>query len=58
MLASDKLDSIIQAQYEDGVRAGVSGTPHSFIILKDGTQGAIKGADIEKLNKLLDTVLK
>ena len=57
-LASTKFDAKVQAEYEDGVNAGVSGTPHSIAILPDGTQIPIKGADVNALNKLLDTVLK
>lgn len=57
-LASNKLDSIVESQYQDGVRAGVEGTPHSILILKDGTQVPIKGADINGLNKMLEIVFK
>lgn len=57
-LASTKLDQTVEDQYQDGVRAGVSGTPHTIVILSDGTQVPIKGADSVGLNKLLETVLK
>ena len=48
----------VSADYQDGVRAGVTGTPHSILILKDGTQIPIKGADIVGLNKTLEVILK
>lgn len=57
-LASTKLDQTVENQYQDGLRAGVQGTPHTIVILPDGTQIPIKGADSVGLNKLLDTVLK
>jgi protein-disulfide isomerase len=56
-LASDQFDATVEAQYQDGVNAGVLGTPHSIIILKDGTQIPIKGANTESLNKTLDSIL-
>lgn len=57
-LASEEMDAKVQAQYEDGVRAGVSGTPHSIILLKDGTKIPIKGANIDGLNSAIDSYLK
>lgn len=57
-LASTKFDEVVQSQYEDGVNAGVAGTPHSIVIMPDGSQIPIKGADVNGLNKLLETVLK
>ncbi len=57
-LATDTFDATVQSQYEDGINAGVSGTPHSIIILKDGTQIPIKGADTVGLSKTLAAILK
>jgi protein-disulfide isomerase len=57
-LASTEFDAVVEAQYEDGVNAGVQGTPHSIIMLKDGTQIPIKGADINGLNKALEAIIK
>lgn len=57
-LASTEMDAKVEADYQDGVRIGVRGTPHTVIILPDGTQIPILGADEAKFNLALDTFFK
>lgn len=58
-LASGKFKDKIQADMDDGVRAGVNGTPSSFI-LKDGKViGTIPGAQpFEQLTLYIDEILE
>lgn len=57
-LASGKYASAVQASYNDGVAAGVQGTPMSFIIAKDGTKTPIQGAQpYANLKATIDALL-
>ncbi len=56
--ASTDMDAKVEADYQDGVRIGVRGTPHTVLILPDGTQIPILGADEAKFNLALDTYFK
>lgn len=54
----DTFDAKVEAQVQDGIKAGVQGTPHSIIITKEGKQYPIKGADEDLLNNTLEMLLK
>lgn len=56
--AKDIFDGKIEAQYEDGQKAGVLGTPHSIIITKDGQKIPIQGADEQSLDSELSKLLQ
>ncbi len=57
-LSSGKEAATIEAQYLDGVNAGVSGTPSSFIITPSGTQIPIQGAEtFTQINSIIQTLV-
>ena len=56
--AKDTFDEKVEDQVQDGVKAGVQGTPHTIIVTKEGKQYPIKGADEETLNSTLEELLK
>lgn len=57
-LSSGEFADKVQADFESGVRAGVTGTPFSVIISEDGTQTPLNGANDVELFKTLDRLLK
>jgi protein-disulfide isomerase len=58
-LASGIFKAKIQAHLEDGIKAGVKGTPYSIIITKDGTKIPIEAAyPYENMKIILDAVIK
>lgn len=58
-LASGKYASKVEADYQDAVKSGGRGTPHSVIIAKDGTKTPLEGAyPYEQLKMIIDTMLK
>ncbi len=58
-LASGKYASKVEADYQDAVKSGGRGTPHSVIIAKDGTKTPLEGAyPYEQLKMIIDTLLK
>ncbi len=57
-LASTEMDAKVEADYQDGLRIGVRGTPHTILILGDGTQLPIMGADENKFNTALSTLFQ
>ncbi len=59
-LDSGKYASKVEAQYQDGLKAGVQGTPMSFIVTKDGkTKVPFSGAQpYENLKAEIDKLLK
>lgn len=57
-LSSGRHAEKVQAQFETGVRAGVNGTPLSFIVTKKGTT-AINGAvPFEELDRIVSELIK
>jgi len=57
-LASGKYAALVQSDYNDGVAAGVQGTPTSFIISKDGTKTEVQGAQpYANLKATIDALL-
>ncbi|MFH1840677.1 MAG: DsbA family protein [Candidatus Shapirobacteria bacterium] len=58
-LDSDSVAQTVEAQYQSGVRAGVSGTPGSFLVdSRTGTVKFISGAQpLEQLKSLIDSAL-
>jgi protein-disulfide isomerase len=58
-LDSGKYRSLVDASYDDAVRAGGEGTPNSFLIFKDGTKTQIKGAQpYANLKAIIDASLQ
>lgn len=57
-LASQKTKDIVDADYASGVKAGVNGTPTSFVITKNGVQTSIPGAQqYSYVKSIIDTIL-
>jgi protein-disulfide isomerase len=57
-LSSGRFSSKVQADYDDGVKAGTRGTPHSILITKDGVKTPISGAaSYESLKSTIDALL-
>jgi protein-disulfide isomerase len=57
-LDSGRYKDKITAQYTDGLNAGIQGTPMSYMILKNGKQVAIEGAQpYETLKASIDAIL-
>lgn len=58
-LDSGKYAQKVQDDYDDAVKAGGRGTPHSVVILKDGSTVPIQGAQpFENLKETIDILLK
>ncbi len=58
-LDSEKYIELVDSQFEDGLRVGVSGTPTSILIAPDGQQITFSGAvPINGMMKLIDSVLE
>ncbi len=56
-LASDEMQSLVEEDFNDGVAAGIQGTPHS-IVLVGGQQGTISGAQpYEAVKQIVETLL-
>lgn len=53
-----EFNKLIDASIADGKNAGLEGTPHSVIMTKDGKKYPIRGADIDKLNATIESLLK
>ncbi|MEI6057561.1 MAG: thioredoxin domain-containing protein [bacterium] len=57
-LSSGQDAAAVEAQYVDGINAGVSGTPSSFIITPSGTMIPIQGAEsYGQLKSIIDTLI-
>jgi len=57
-LTNNATKSIVDAQSQGGVDAGIQGTPYTVIIAKDGTQTLINGAQpFENVKQLIETAL-
>ncbi len=57
-LASGIFKSKIQAHLEDGIRAGVKGTPYNILITRDGKKIPLNGAyPYESMKAILDAVI-
>ncbi len=57
-LDSGKMKDKVEAQYLDGINAGVTGTPYNFIITASGKKGIVPGAlPYDQLKSALDTIL-
>jgi protein-disulfide isomerase len=58
-LSSGKYADKVQKDYEDAIKAGGRGTPHTVAILKDGSTVPIEGAQpFESVAQTLDILLK
>jgi len=58
-LSSGKYEAKVEADYQDAINAGATGTPYSIIITKDGTKTPLSGAySYEQLKNILDSILK
>jgi len=57
-LTSQQTKAVVDADYASGVKAGVSGTPTSFVITKNGVQTTIPGAQqYSYVKSIIDTIL-
>ncbi len=57
-LASGKYADKVEADYQNAVKSGGRGTPHSIIISKDGLQTVIQGAQpYDNLKQIIDVLL-
>ena len=57
-LSSQKTKALVDADYQSGVKAGVTGTPTSFVITKNGVQTTIPGAQpYSYVKSVIDTIL-
>lgn len=57
-LSSGEFKSKIDAQYTDGVNAGVTGTPHSIVITQNGNKVPLSGAmSFTNLKQIIDAIL-
>lgn len=58
-LNSGKYDAKIESQYQDGIKTGVKGTPHTIVITKDGKMEALTGAQpYSTVKATIDRMLK
>ena len=58
-LSSGKFADKIEAQYQDGLNAGITGTPFSFIVTSSGTQVPVPGGQpFSTLKSAIDTILQ
>lgn len=58
-LSSGKFATIIEEQLQSGIKAGVTGTPTTFVLNQKGTQESIVGAQpIETIKQTIDRLLK
>ena len=57
-LSSGKYTAMVQASYEDALKAGGRGTPNSILVSKDGTKTTVEGAyPYEQFKEILDAAL-
>lgn len=57
-LSSGKYSAKVQADYDDAIKTGGQGTPHSILITKNGTETPIDGAyPYDQLKTILDAAL-
>ncbi len=58
-LSSGRYAAKVKADYDDAVKAGGQGTPHSVLVSKDGTLTTIQGAwPYDNLKEAIDALLK
>ena len=58
-LDSGKYASLVKANQDGGVKAGIQGTPGTIIIAKNGTRSLIPGAlPYEQVKPMIDAALK
>lgn len=58
-LSSGKYAAKVEADYQDAVKSGGRGTPHSIIVSRDGTKTPVQGAyPYEQLKSIIDGLLK
>ncbi len=57
-LSSGKYADKVEADYQDAIKAGGTGTPNSILVSRDGTKTVVKGAQpYENLKNILDALL-
>lgn len=56
--ASTTMDAVVEAQHQDGVNIGVTGTPYTIIMNREGVKVPIRGADEQALSSTLADMLK
>ena len=58
-LASGKYAALVQADYQDAIKAGGKGTPNTILLSKDGVKTQVEGAQsYEAVKNILDALLK
>ncbi len=58
-LSSGKYADLVEANYQDAIKAGGQGTPNSILVSKDGTKTQVQGAQpYSSLKNILDALLK
>lgn len=57
-LNSGEFSDFIQESFDNGVKAGVRGTPYSVVITKDGTQIPVQGANEKRLFEVLNSAIR
>ena len=58
-LSSGKYKDKVEADYQNAVKSGGRGTPHSILVSKDGLQTVVQGAQpYENLKLTIDAILK
>ncbi len=58
-LSSGKYATLVEANYQDAIKAGGRGTPNSILVSKDGTKTPVQGAQpYESLKAIIDALLK
>jgi protein-disulfide isomerase len=58
-LSSGRMAAEVNADTQDGVAAGVNGTPHSIVVTRSGERVAIRGAQpFEAVKIIIDTALQ
>lgn len=56
-LGSGKYTNKIQTSFDEGNKAGVSGTPSSFLVTKDGTYPVEGAVPYEEFKKIIESIL-
>ncbi len=57
-LSSGRYAPKVEADYQDGVKAGATGTPHSVIITKDGKTPIDGAKTYDQMKTIIDALLK
>jgi protein-disulfide isomerase len=56
--AKTDMDAVVEAQHQDGLNVGVTGTPYTIVMDRSGKKVPIRGADEQALSSTLSDMLK